>query len=497
MSGIHSSPVPVIQPAWHAKSGRFARNLIVIAAAVGLAACVTTDSLSRRVSDSPQSPWKPPAPPAAQAAIEAVPQIPDRLKAARNSLTLADLVDIGLTNNAQTRLAWSAARSAAAAFGVARSSEYPRLELTGTGTRSKAAFAGGKFIVDQTTFSPIATLSYTLFDFGGRGASIDAARNALEAANWTQNAAIQNVILQVEKAYYQYLAAQALLKAQDVSLKSAQASAEAAAERRRAGVATIADVLQAKTALSTTELGLVTAQGLVQTLHGTLANALGLPAQAGFEVADGLNAANPGVELSKKVDDCIREAESRRPDLAAARSLVQKADAQVRKARSDLLPFFTLSGSLGRVYYQGQAVSNGQFGLSVLLDVPLFSGFQREYQILQARADAETAAAQEQKLEQDVALQVWTSYYGLKTAEQKIKAAEDLVASAEESYQVSLGRYKEGVGSILDVLTAQSILENGRGQAIQARTDWVLALVQLAHDTGALGAPGAGIHPGD
>ena len=67
--------------------------------------------------------------------------------------------------------------------------------------------------------------------------------------------------------------------------------------------------------------------------------------------------------------------------------------------------------------------------------------------------------------------------------------AQDLLASAEASYDVALGRYKEGVGSILDLLAAQSVLEDGRVQLVRARSDWFLALVQFTHDTGTLAPP--------
>jgi outer membrane protein TolC len=494
--GIFHHSIAFPSTSSYRRAWRILKALFVIAVAAGLAGCVTTDTLSQRVSDSPRNPWKPPAALSPRPAEQPAPKIPAELQSSKQGLTLENLVDIGLTNNPQTRLAWNAARSAAAALGSAQSSYFPRIEATANAARQKAAFAGGKFIVDQTTLNPLATLSFLLFDFGGRKAATDSARETLQAANWTQNAAIQNVILLVEKSYYQYLAAKALLKAQEASLKGAQANHDAARERQRAGVATVADVLQAKTALSSTELNLVTAQGLVQTLHGVLANALGLFANASFEIADEPAEAIPVEEFSKQVDACIKDAETRRPDLAASQALVTKAQAQIRKAQSDRLPNFTLNSNYGRVYYQGQAISNEQFTIAVLLDIPIFSGFQRDYQLLQARADAETAGAQMEKLEQDIALQVWTSFYGVKTSEQKIRTAQDLLASAEKSYEVALGRYKEGVGSILDLLTAQSVLENGRGQAIQARTEWFLSLVQFTHDTGTLGAPGTASNPG-
>jgi outer membrane protein TolC len=486
-----------------ARHSLFVKSLILIIAAASLAGCVTTAAIDKRVAPSPKEPWTPPptappsggipasAPPAAPA-----PQIPPELQASRGSLTLAQLVDIGLGSNAQTRLAWSAARSAAAALSAAQSPYFPKVDVTTNAARQKAAFAGGKFIVDQQTLTPAATLSWLLLDFGGRKAGAEAARQALQAANWTQSSVIQNVILQVEKSYYQYVAAKALLKAQTVSMKGAQANYEAAKARRDAGVATIADVLQAKTALSSSELNLVSAQGLVRTLHGTLANALGLAANADFEVADEMAETAPLQEISEKVDACIQEAEMRRPDLAAARALAERAQAQARKAKSDLMPTFTLNSSYGRIYYSNQPVTNEQFGLAILLSVPVFAGGLREAQLLQAKADAETAGAQADKLAQDVALQVWTSYYGVTTSEQKIKAARDLLASAEQSLEVARGRYKEGVGSILDLLTAQSMLENARGQTIQAQTEWYLSLVQLTRDLGTLAAPGPVANPG-
>jgi outer membrane protein TolC len=83
-----------------------------------------------------------------------------------------------------------------------------------------------------------------------------------------------------------------------------------------------------------------------------------------------------------------------------------------------------------------------------------------------------------------VVLQVWTSYYALETATQLVRTSSDLLASAEQSERVALGRYREGVGTILDLLAAQSALASARSQDIQARAGWFIALAQLARDTG-------------
>jgi outer membrane protein TolC len=113
------------------------------------------------------------------------------------------------------------------------------------------------------------------------------------------------------------------------------------------------------------------------------------------------------------------------------------------------------------------------------------------YDTLKAREDAEVARSQVETLTDQVILQVWTSYYALKTASHQVKTARDLFASAQQSEEVALGRYKAGVGSILDLLAAQTAFANARAEEVRARASWFLAMAQLAHDTGGL-APLAG-----
>ena len=85
-----------------------------------------------------------------------------------------------------------------------------------------------------------------------------------------------------------------------------------------------------------------------------------------------------------------------------------------------------------------------------------------------------------------VALDVWKAYQSLSTATQSLQTTADLVASAEQSERVALGRYKAGVGTILDVLSAQAALASARLQRIQAQLDWNVYRATLAQSVGAL-----------
>jgi outer membrane protein TolC len=454
---------------------------------------------THKTAPSPEVPWRPaPSEVPRYAPSPIPPTIPPDLLESKERLTLTKIVDIALRNSPDTRAAWSDARAAAAALGSKKGAYYPEVDGNGNVSYQKGLAAGG-ISYELTTYGPTAELNWLLFNFGGREATVEEARQALLAANWTHNSTIQNVVLNVEQAYYQYLSAKALAKAELATVKEAQTNLDAAQERHKVGVGTIADVLQAKTALSQAQLTLETIRGQIQTTRGALATAMGLPANISFDIdlpPEGL----PLAHISEEVDHFIEQAQTKRPDLAAARSLASQAEVHVRTVKAVRYPSLLATANIGRTFYEntGSHADTSLAGLQ--LQIPLFNGFSREYDILKAEGQAEAAKAHLASLEQAVVLQVWTSYYNFKTAEQRVRSSEDLLESAKQSYDVALGRYKAGVGRILDLLSAQGGLENARAERISAYTDLFLSLAQLAHDTGSLWAaaePFKGTPPSD
>jgi outer membrane protein len=466
---------------------------MMVATVTVLGGCASRD-VDSRVAGSPATPWQPPpegrmpVPPPTPP-----PVIPAAYLQPGATVSLEQVLDVALRNNPVTRTYWYQARAAAANLGAKRSEYFPDLELDANLTRAKQTSVGGRFITLQTTYGPSLSLSWLLFDLGGRAADVDEARNALFAADWTHDAVIQNLVLQVEVAFYQYQNARAQAAAAEATLKQARESLAAAQERHRAGVATIADVLQAKTAVSQAELALESAQGAIQTLRGALATAAGVSPNVPVDVAP--LAENVDVEVvGETVDALIDRAQSQRPDLAAARFEVLKAQSHVRSVRSEGLPTLAAAGSVSRVYFYnspGLPFANNYSG-AILFTFPVFTGGRNTYETLEARELARAAEGQAETLKDQVVLQVWTSYYNLKTAAQRIRTARDLLTAAMQSQEVAAGRYRAGVGSILDLLVAQSAYANARAQEAQARSDWFVALAMLAHDTGSLGPPAPG-----
>lgn len=448
-------------------------------------------SIDESVSPKPGALWSPPPQGRAPApAPTPAPQIPEKYLKGDATPTLPEVIDLALRNNPATRAAWFEARSAAADLGSKRAEFFPTVSLDANLTRQKTTAIGGTSTVLQTTYGPSASLEWLLFDFGGRQADVEEAQRALFAANWTHNAAIQTLVLEVEQAYYSYLAARGLAASADVSVKQAQESATAADERHNAGVSTIADVLQARTALSQAQLALESARGQIQTFRGALATAVGISPDVPVDLGDLPDIANLD-EVRAGVESLIDKAQSERPDLAAARFEALKAQSHVRSVRAAGLPTISALGTFDRFYYYNTTLLPhfDNYSGAVLFHFPVFTGFQNRYDTLKAQEDASAAQAQADVLSNQVIFQVWTSYYAVQTSTQQVKTARDLLTSARQSEDVALARYKAGVGSILDLLTAQTALANARAQEIQARAGWFLALAQLAHDTGELSPP--------
>jgi outer membrane protein len=158
----------------------------------------------------------------------------------------------------------------------------------------------------------------------------------------------------------------------------------------------------------------------------------------------------------------------------------------VQVVRAQGLPSVGVGANGGPSFTNGLSQHATLYSAGISLRVPLFTGFQNTYDIRAAEIETKLAAENARGLEQQIGLQVWTSYYALKTAVQRLTTSRNLLRDASESVDVAMGRYRAGIGNILDLLTAESALENARAEEVQARADWFLSVAQLGHDTGTL-----------
>ena len=124
--------------------------------------------------------------------------------------------------------------------------------------------------------------------------------------------------------------------------------------------------------------------------------------------------------------------------------------------------------------------------VGVNVTVPIFTGFNVAYGVRQAQAVLEASEANADQVRLGVSLGVWNAYYALDSANQQLTVTLGLTKTAEENEQVALGRYQAGVGTIVDVLTAQSAAALARQTRVNAELSWEVARAQLALALGRL-----------
>lgn len=392
----------------------------------------------------------------------------------QGALNLPDVVNLALCNNPQTREVWASARVQAAQVGASQGSYLPGLNLSASGNRNSPG-------TGQRTLG--LTLSYLLYDFGARAANLENARQLLAAARATQDGTVQTVFLTAVQAYYQTQAAQATLDASREAERAAKQSFAAAEARYLAGSATPADKLQAQTAYSQATLNRIGADGTLKKTGGVLANIIGLDANRSVMLAPA-NTEAVSASFDRDVNALIEEARRQRPDLVAAEAQVKAAEASAAAARAAGKPSISLNASNTQTNSAGVTSHGSSLGIS--LNVPLFAGYAPTYRIRAAEAQVEAQQARTERVRLQVALDVWNAYQNLVTATQSLRTTADLLTSAEQSERVALGRYQAGVGSILDVLNAQSALASARQQRIQSTLDWNVGRATLAQAMGNL-----------
>lgn len=402
------------------------------------------------------------------------------------TLTLADSIRIALERNPKTWVSWRESLSAAARAGEVSSAYWPDVEISSGVVRADPAAAGnakaqGKGPV--STYNADFGVHYLLFDAGIRSNQVRGARAELLAANFRHNATMQDVAFHVEEAYYDLLTAGWLVKVSEDNLKQAERHRELAAARHAAGLAIRSDVLKAETEKAQAALALVQARSAERIARGQLADAMGIVVSQAFNIAD------VSYDLHKQevadIDLLLQEAAKMRPELLASLASIETQKAQVRTERSRYWPALTADASYG-LRDDIFLPEKDEWSIGVLLHWPLFTGFEREYRIERAKSDLARAQAEYEKTLHGVGLEVWTAYVNVLEADEAIGAAETLVKSAEENALAAEAEYKNGTGTIIDLIDAQNSLTSARARLIQARLGWYKATARVEKSIGSL-----------
>ncbi|WP_198670323.1 TolC family protein [Dyella sp. C9] len=422
---------------------------------------------------------------------------------------LADLIDLAESTNPDTRVAWSTARNAALAAGIARSTYLPRISASALGARQTAsgsASALGLSANQNDTFTgsvQVLSLEWLLFDFGQRSALVDAADQGVVMANIGFTGAHQKLIHAVSLAFYAYSAACARAQSATQSLRDAQDIQAAAESRKKHGIGTIIEVAQARQLTAQAELEKVSADGDQSDAYVVLLSAIGISPLAHIQIADVSGRPLPA-DLDQPIERVLQQALERRPDVLAAVAAQKVADAGTRAAKADFLPkvFVSAVGTHASGNLDLSAVpaigdqaptvnlSNHRWGATVLVgvSVPLYSGGVRNAALAQARNRADAATETLDRVKLDAAQEVVMTSSRLRTSLSAASAAHALLNASQVTYDAALAAFRRGVGSSTDVLTAERQLLVARNAVADAHSAALSAAATLALACGTLGA---------
>lgn len=406
--------------------------------------------------------------------------------------SLAELIDMAEAHNPETRVAWEGVCAQAAALGIARSELYPVLSAVALSGVDRSEIPFGSQFYRQTVpvFEASLELNYTIFDFGARRGRINAKSARLLSSKFRFNDVHRQLIYDVSEAYYRLLNAAGQEEAAGASLVNAQAVQQAAEERLRNGLATLPDVLEARSATAQAQYNLQAVLGTEEIARGDLATALGTSAATRIRVHP-LSEVRTPESLPDTVEESISRALEQRPDLQGQAAEIRLTQAEEQQARAAFYPSLGISAgpSAQSLYLLQQNLpwahtTDLSGGLTVSLNWTVFDGGARRSRLAEAGANFREAQARVSATRNRIEDEVWRAYSNLHTAFRQREAATALMTAAAQSYSAALESYNYGVRNLLDVTNAQRVLAQARSADIQARTQVLTALADLAFRTG-------------
>lgn len=410
----------------------------------------------------------------------------------QDALNLSDVIELAMCNNPNTRQAWLSTKVGETGYKKTLGSYLPQVSATASYSKSDATeYMTNPDGVETISKGAVAglSLSWLLYDFGKREAGVERTYQAMNSANFAYNNTLQQVAYNTIVAYYDALASveelNALKANEDASLKSF----ELASKKFELGMSSKAATLQAETAYAQAQLQVAKQEQVVKVANAKLSSYLGLPPTQEIKLVQSF-ADTTDELISKSVDEIVKLALLKRPDLQAKASAVKASYANVRSASATYFPTISAFGSKSWSDVDPEAndlkKDREAWELGVRISMPIFTGFENTYSLRNAKYQYAADKEELKQMEQDVELSVVTAYNGYKTSVKALSIAKKLFESAVENERVALGSFKAGKGDIISLMEAQSKLLSARKELISAQYGLYTAKIALLKSAGEL-----------
>lgn len=455
-------------------------TLLPLLAALLLAGCATSASIDPASLPVAPAAFKETAVSVAGASVAPVaPELQGRWWTVFADPVLDQLVEQASRSNNSVQVAAARLAQARAIAGATDANRAVQLGLGAGAVRQKNSATGN---LPQTAITANASLSYELDLFGKLAGASNAA---------TLDAQSREALLRSTQLLVQADVAQTYLNLRAVDTERALVTSTLQAYRNtlrltevrfKEGDVAELDVARVRSEVAATESEALALDQRRAGLEHALAVLVGQVASS-FQVAPiewvvALPAIPAGVPSTVL---------TRRPDVAAAQSSMQSAQARVGVARAAWFPNFSLTANGGYAAPELKdlfKLSARAWGVGALLSLPLLDGGRREAGVQNANAELDIALANYREQVLVAFRDVEDQLSALRLLAEQSEAQSRSVASSSRATVLSDARYRNGFVSQLELLDAQRSELRNRRQALQVKTSQYLATVGLIRALG-------------
>jgi NodT family efflux transporter outer membrane factor (OMF) lipoprotein len=359
---------------------------------------------------------------------------------------------------------------------------------TATGTTTTTGTTSGSSPPQSTTTAPhnIFTLpleaSYQIDLWGSIRNTIAANRFSAQASAATLANALLSTQSTLAQDYFQLRVADEQRRILDTTVADYRAVLSMTRTLFEQGLDSDEDVAAAETQLDTavaqaTDVGVARAE-----FEHAIAVLIGVPPGKFSIPYEHFNQSLPVVPVSVPAD--LLE---RRPDIAAAERQVAETNAQIGVARAAYFPTLSLSAAIG---YESTALGklieapNLFWSAGPTLNQTLFDGGERRAAVLQARAQNEAQAATYRQTVLSAFQSVEDQLSSLRILSEELAQQQRAMLAAKHTVELSLVRYRNGVDSYVNLITAENAFLAARETELQVRLRQLTSSVLLINDLG-------------
>ncbi|WP_456433462.1 TolC family protein [Thermosulfuriphilus sp.] len=377
---------------------------------------------------------------------------------ASEAIDLKEAIDLALKHNPRIKASLEEWQAERARIAQQKASYLPRIEASGGLSHENAP----TFRRDSWSWS--VTVRQEIADFGQRRSLLKARRAGSEAKRRELLATVLEVIETVKTAYYQVLYAQKLQNYRKEDLQRAQVHLAQAKTAYELGSRPKIDLTQARVDLARSKQALIKAQSRLKTAWVDLNRAVGVFGLA-QELEGQLKEPQTRIDFKGLLDLALANNQT----LKALEASLEDARHRLEAIRSEYRPRIYGEASYGEIAEHFPLKERWRASLN--LTWPLFTGGEKGGRLKEALARLKGLEAQIADLRLEIRQEVEKTYYQWQEKMAQIKAASEALAHARENYDLTLGRYQVGAGSMVELLDAQTYLS-------QAESDYALALFE-------------------